>query len=102
MAEAERDEEHDDGDLEDDEGRVDLGGGFDADVQVTGNWDALEPRGNVLLRVPKEFRLADPSGLWIAKDGNDAGKSERKKPASASASDKPPAKAAKASRAVAA
>ncbi|WP_414662453.1 alpha-amylase family protein [Horticoccus sp. 23ND18S-11] len=29
-------------------------------------------RGNVLLRVPKEFRLADPSGLWIAKDGNDA------------------------------
>jgi hypothetical protein len=29
-------------------------------------------RGNVFLRVPKEFRLADPAGLWIAKDGNDA------------------------------
>ena len=28
--------------------------------------------GNVLLRVPKGFRLADPSGLWIAKDGNDS------------------------------
>ena len=43
-------------------------------------WDepALELRfttaraGNVFLRVPKEFRLADPAGLWIAKDGNDA------------------------------
>jgi hypothetical protein len=22
--------------------------------------------------VPKEFRVADPAGLWIAKDGNDA------------------------------
>ena len=28
----------------------DLRGRFDADVQVTGNWDSLEPRGNVLLR----------------------------------------------------
>lgn len=28
--------------------------------------------GNVFLRVPKEFRVADPAGLWIAKDGNDA------------------------------
>lgn len=28
--------------------------------------------GNVILRVPKEFRLRDPAGLWIAKDGNDA------------------------------
>ncbi len=43
-------------------------------------WDeaALELRftaaraGNVFLRVPKEFRLAEPRGLWIAKDGNDA------------------------------
>jgi hypothetical protein len=22
--------------------------------------------------VPKEFRFAEPAGLWIAKDGNDA------------------------------
>lgn len=29
-------------------------------------------RGNVLIRAPREFRLADPAGLWIAKDGNDA------------------------------
>jgi hypothetical protein len=29
-------------------------------------------RGNVLLRVPKEFRVADPAGLWLAKDGNDS------------------------------
>ncbi len=29
-------------------------------------------RGNVILRVPPEFRLADPAGLWIAKDGNDS------------------------------
>ncbi len=29
-------------------------------------------RGNVFLRVPKEFRLAVPAGLWIAKDGNDS------------------------------
>ena len=29
-------------------------------------------RGNVFLRVPRDFRLADPAGLWIAKDGNDA------------------------------
>lgn len=28
--------------------------------------------GNVLLRVPKGFRLANPAGLWIAKDGNDS------------------------------
>ncbi|MBI5768291.1 MAG: hypothetical protein HZA93_10885 [Verrucomicrobia bacterium] len=43
-------------------------------------WDerALELRfstaraGNVYLRVPKEFRVAEPAGLWIAKDGNDA------------------------------
>ncbi len=28
--------------------------------------------GNVFLRVPKEFRVAEPAGLWIAKDGNDA------------------------------
>jgi alpha-galactosidase len=43
-------------------------------------WDesALELRftaaraGNVFLRVPKEFRLAEPAGLWIAKDGNDS------------------------------
>lgn len=42
-------------------------------------WDeaALELRftaarhGNVFLRVPKGFRLTDPAGLWIAKDGND-------------------------------
>ena len=43
-------------------------------------WDqsALELRftttraGNVFLRVPQEFRLAEPAGLWIAKDGNDS------------------------------
>ena len=29
-------------------------------------------RGSVFLRVPKEFRLAEPAGHWIAKDGNDA------------------------------
>ena len=28
--------------------------------------------GNIFLRVPKEFRLAEPAGLWIAKDGNDS------------------------------
>lgn len=28
----------------------DLRGGFDADVQVTGYWDALEPRGSLLVR----------------------------------------------------
>ena len=28
--------------------------------------------GNVFLRVPKEFRVAEPTGLWIGKDGNDA------------------------------
>lgn len=28
--------------------------------------------GNVFLRVPKEFRLAEPAGLWVAKDGNDS------------------------------
>jgi hypothetical protein len=45
---------------------------------VAWNEDGLELRfsatraGNVYLRVPKEFRLADPAGLWIAKDGNDA------------------------------
>ena len=27
--------------------------------------------GNVLLRAPKGYRLANPAGLWIAKDGND-------------------------------
>lgn len=27
--------------------------------------------GNLLLRVPPGFRLADPAGLWIAKDGTD-------------------------------
>lgn len=50
-------------------------------AELTGvAWDeaALELRfttaraGNVFLRVPKEFRLAEPKGLWIAKDGNDA------------------------------
>lgn len=42
-------------------------------------WDesALELRftaaraGNVFLRAPKGYRLAEPAGLWIAKDGND-------------------------------
>lgn len=28
--------------------------------------------GNVFLRVPKELRVAEPAGLWIAKNGNDA------------------------------
>ena len=27
--------------------------------------------GNVYVIVPKGLRLADPSGLWIAKDGGD-------------------------------
>lgn len=35
-------------------------------------WDAATRGGNVFLRVPKEFRVAEPAGLWIAKDGNDA------------------------------
>ena len=37
VAEAERDEEHDDGHLEHDEGRVDLGRGFDADDEQGGD-----------------------------------------------------------------
>ena len=45
VAEAEHDEEHDDRDLEDDEGRVDLGGSFDADDEESGDDGDDEHRG---------------------------------------------------------
>ncbi len=53
------------------QGQADLAGVAWDEAALELRFTAARP-GNVFLRVPKEFRLAEPAGLWIAKDGNDA------------------------------